>query len=169
MPVELALYFVACEALANVAKYAQATAASVRLTRAGDSVAIEIADDGVGGAQAARGSGLRGLQDRVEALSGPAARDQPGGRGNRRQRGAAVRVVIADDNLLMREGIASLVRRAGIEVAGEAGDADELLRAVDEHAPDAVIVDVRMPPTHTDEGLRAAHAIRAAPPAGWGS
>jgi DNA-binding NarL/FixJ family response regulator len=64
----------------------------------------------------------------------------------------------------MREGIASLVRRAGIDVAGEAGDAGELLRAVDEHLPDAVIVDVRMPPTHTDEGLRAAHAIRAAHP-----
>jgi DNA-binding NarL/FixJ family response regulator len=72
-----------------------------------------------------------------------------------------MRVVIADDNLLMREGITSLVRRAGIEVVGEAGDAEELLRAVDEQTPDAAIVDVRMPPTHTDEGLRAAQAIRA--------
>jgi DNA-binding NarL/FixJ family response regulator len=72
-----------------------------------------------------------------------------------------VRVVIADDNLLMREGISSLLRRAGIEVVGEAGDAKELLRVVDEQTPDATIVDVRMPPTHTDEGLRAAHAIRA--------
>ena len=71
-----------------------------------------------------------------------------------------MRVVIADDNLLMREGVAALVRRAGIAVAGEAGDADELLAAVDEHGPDAAIVDVRMPPTHTDEGLRAAHALR---------
>ena len=71
-----------------------------------------------------------------------------------------MRVVIADDNLLMREGIASLVRRAGVEVVGEAGDAEELLRVVAERAPDAAIVDVRMPPTHTDEGLRAAHAIR---------
>ena len=57
------------------------------------------------------------------------------------------------------------MRRAGIEVVAEAGDADALLRAVDEHAPDAAIVDVRMPPTHTDEGLRAAQEIRAAPPA----
>ena len=71
-----------------------------------------------------------------------------------------MRVVIADDNLLMREGIASLLRRAEIDVVGEAGDAQELLAAVDEHVPDAAIVDVRMPPTHTDEGLRAAHAIR---------
>ena len=75
-----------------------------------------------------------------------------------------MRVVIADDNLLMREGIASLLRRAGVEVVAEAGDADELLRHVDEHAPDVAIVDVRMPPTHTDEGLRAAHEIRTQHP-----
>ena len=80
-PVELALYFVACEALANVGKYAQATAASIRLTRTQESVAIEIADDGVGGAQAARGSGLRGLQDRVEALSGHLLVTSPAGAG----------------------------------------------------------------------------------------
>jgi signal transduction histidine kinase len=79
--VELALYFVACEALANVGKYAQATAASVRLTRTTGSVAIEIADDGVGGAQAARGSGLSGLQDRVEALSGRLLVTSPAGAG----------------------------------------------------------------------------------------
>jgi DNA-binding NarL/FixJ family response regulator len=75
-----------------------------------------------------------------------------------------VRVVIADDNLLMREGIASLLRRAGVEVVGEAADAEELLRVVGEQTPDAAIVDVRMPPTHTDEGLRAAQEIRARHP-----
>ncbi|WP_028066221.1 response regulator transcription factor [Solirubrobacter soli] len=75
-----------------------------------------------------------------------------------------MRVVIADDNLLMREGIAALVRRAGIEVVGEAGDAQALLQVVDERRPEVAIVDVRMPPTHTDEGLQAGHAIRAAHP-----
>jgi DNA-binding NarL/FixJ family response regulator len=75
-----------------------------------------------------------------------------------------VRVVIADDNLLVRAGIAALLRDAGIEVAAEASDADELLRAVDAHRPDVAIVDVRMPPTQTDEGLRAAHEIRARQP-----
>jgi signal transduction histidine kinase len=68
--VEFAAYFVASEALANIGKYAQATAAAVRVTRAGDDLVIEIADDGVGGADPALGSGLRGLTDRVEALGG---------------------------------------------------------------------------------------------------
>jgi signal transduction histidine kinase len=79
--VELGLYFVACEALANVAKYAQATAASVSLLRTERGIAIEIADDGVGGADAGRGSGLRGLADRVEALGGHLLVTSPAGAG----------------------------------------------------------------------------------------
>jgi len=69
-PIELAAYFVASEALANVAKYANADSASVSVFRDGDLARVEIADDGVGGADAAAGSGLRGLADRVEALDG---------------------------------------------------------------------------------------------------
>jgi signal transduction histidine kinase len=69
-PVELAAYFVACEALTNVAKYADASAATVRVWRNGHVAFIEVADDGVGGADDSRGSGLRGLADRVEALDG---------------------------------------------------------------------------------------------------
>ena len=71
-----------------------------------------------------------------------------------------MRVVIADDSLLVREGIASLLRRVGVEVVAEADDGIALLPLVDEHEPDVVIVDVRMPPTHTEEGLEAARAIR---------
>jgi DNA-binding NarL/FixJ family response regulator len=71
-----------------------------------------------------------------------------------------VRVVIADDNLLVRTGVATLLGDAGLEVAAQAEDAEELLRAVDEQRPDLAIVDIRMPPTQTDEGLRAARAIR---------
>ena len=78
---ELALYFVACEALANVAKYAQATAASVRVSRAPSAVVIEIADDGIGGADETAGSGLRGLADRVEALGGGLLVTSPAGAG----------------------------------------------------------------------------------------
>jgi DNA-binding NarL/FixJ family response regulator len=76
-----------------------------------------------------------------------------------------VRVVIADDNLLIRKGIAALLEESGVEVAAQADDAEQLLQAVAEHAPDVAIVDVRMPPTQTDEGLRAAHAIRERHPA----
>jgi signal transduction histidine kinase len=80
-PVELALFFVACEALANVGKYANATAASIRAWQTGDGVAIEIADDGLGGADSAAGSGLRGLSDRVEALDGLLLVTSPPGAG----------------------------------------------------------------------------------------
>jgi DNA-binding NarL/FixJ family response regulator len=71
-----------------------------------------------------------------------------------------VRVVIADDSVLVREGIAALLKRAGVDVAAQASDPDELLACVDAERPDVAIVDIRMPPTHTDEGLRAAHEIR---------
>ena len=71
-----------------------------------------------------------------------------------------MRVVIADDSRLLREGIASLVRDERIEVVAQAGTAEELLAAVDEHQPDAAIVDIRMPPTQTDEGLQAASELR---------
>jgi DNA-binding NarL/FixJ family response regulator len=72
-----------------------------------------------------------------------------------------VRVVVADDAMLTREGIMRLLGGAGIEVAGEADDATGLLRLVAAERPDAVIVDIRMPPTYTDEGLVAATRIRA--------
>jgi DNA-binding NarL/FixJ family response regulator len=75
-----------------------------------------------------------------------------------------MRVVLADDSVLLREGIARLLEDSGFEVVGRAGDAEELLRKVRAHQPDVAIVDIRMPPTHTDEGLRAARTIRAENP-----
>ena len=71
-----------------------------------------------------------------------------------------MRVVIGEDNLLLREGIARLLESDGIEVAAMAGDLEELMRKVRGHKPDLVVVDIRMPPTHTDEGLEAARRIR---------
>jgi DNA-binding NarL/FixJ family response regulator len=73
---------------------------------------------------------------------------------------APLRVVIAEDQLLLRAGLARLLGDAGIEVVGEAGDAPDLLRKVAAHHPDVAIVDVQMPPDYTDDGLRAAIAIR---------
>lgn len=70
------------------------------------------------------------------------------------------RVVLADDDVLLREGLASLLERSEFQVVGQAGDAEELLSLVREHRPDLVIVDIRMPPTHSTEGLDAARAIR---------
>jgi len=72
-----------------------------------------------------------------------------------------LRIVLADDSLLLREGIARLLIEAGFDVVAQAGEPDELLDAVRDHQPDVAIVDIRMPPSHTDEGLRAAEAIRA--------
>jgi DNA-binding NarL/FixJ family response regulator len=71
-----------------------------------------------------------------------------------------MRVVIADDSLLLREGVRRLLEEAGFAVVGQAGDAGQLLREVAEKNPDVAIVDIRMPPTHTDEGLRAARELR---------
>jgi DNA-binding NarL/FixJ family response regulator len=75
-----------------------------------------------------------------------------------------VRVVIAEDTVLLREGLAGLLEDAGHEVVGRAGDAETLLALVGEHAPDLAVVDVRMPPAYDDEGTRAASEIRRSHP-----
>ena len=72
-----------------------------------------------------------------------------------------MRVVVAEDSVLLREGVVRLLREAGHDVVGQAGDHDDLMRKVRAHKPDLAVVDVRMPPTQTDEGLRAAKVIRA--------
>ena len=72
-----------------------------------------------------------------------------------------MRVVIADDAPLIREGVARLLAEHGVDVIGQVGDADALLRTVRDLRPDVALVDIRMPPTHTDEGLRAAGEIRS--------
>jgi len=71
-----------------------------------------------------------------------------------------MRVALADDAVLLREGLARLLHEAGFEIAGLAADADELLALIERNRPDVAIIDIRMPPTHTDEGLRAAKVIR---------
>ncbi len=70
------------------------------------------------------------------------------------------RVVVADDDVLLREGLASLLERSGYQVVGQAGDGSELLALVRQHLPDLVVVDIRMPPSHSTEGLEAAQVIR---------
>jgi DNA-binding NarL/FixJ family response regulator len=75
-----------------------------------------------------------------------------------------MRVVVADDSVLLREGIVRLLEEGGAEVVGQAGDADDLIRKVSAHRPDVAVVDIRMPPTHSDDGLRAAVEIRRSMP-----
>ena len=72
-----------------------------------------------------------------------------------------MRVVVADDSVLLREGVVRLLTENGFDVVGQAGDAEDLIRKVRAHKPDVAVVDIRMPPTNTDDGLRAALAIRA--------
>src|SRR3954468_5252792 len=75
-----------------------------------------------------------------------------------------MRVVVADDSVLLREGVVRLLQEAGFDVVAQAGDAEDLIRKVGAHKPDVAVVDVRMPPTQTDEGLRAAAEIKRSRP-----
>ena len=74
--------------------------------------------------------------------------------------GDRLRVVLAEDDVLLREGLASLLERSGLHVVGQAGDATQLLTLVEDTAPEVAVVDIRMPPTRTTEGLEAARTIR---------
>ena len=163
--VEANAYFVVAEALTNVAKHAEAHTASVDVHTVNGYLRIEVADDGRGGADAAKGSGLAGLADRAAAVDGAFSVVSPARRRNDGDRGAAVRIVIAEDSVLLRDGLTRLLAERGHEVVATAGDAVELLAAVAREAPDVAIVDVRMPPTFTDEGVRAALELRERNPA----
>src|SRR4051812_29376945 len=98
---------------------------------------------------------------RMAAVAPVADRAGPGGATSV---ACALRVVIAEDSLLLRAAMARLLEDAGLDVVGQAGDADDLLRKVRAHKPDVAIIDIRMPPDQLDEGLQAARAIRAEAP-----
>jgi len=95
-----------------------------------------------------------------QLLADDLPRDFPPLRNTVSQLGAGRRVSIAEDSILLREGVVRLLEEAGFEVVSQAGNADDLLRHVAMHRPDVAVVDIKMPPTHTDEGLRAAREIR---------
>ena len=101
------------------------------------------------------------LAEGIDAEFPPLRIDSPGGGVSApAANGDSMRVVVAEDSVLLREGIARLLEDAGLEVVGQAGTADELMLKVRSYAPDVAIIDIRMPPTQTDEGLRAAREIR---------
>ena len=95
-----------------------------------------------------------------QLLADDLPRDFPPLRNTVSNLGAAISAVLADDTVLLREGVARLLSEAGFDVVAQSGNADDLLRHVAMHKPAVAVVDIRMPPTHTDEGLRAAHEIR---------
>jgi DNA-binding NarL/FixJ family response regulator/class 3 adenylate cyclase len=95
-----------------------------------------------------------------QVLADGLPRDFPPLRAGVETLGGGMRVVIADDSILLREGVARLLEDAGFEVVGQSGTGEDVVRHVGLYKPDVAIVDIRMPPTHTDEGLRAAEAIR---------
>ena len=158
--VEATAYFVACEAVTNAVKHAAARRLLVQAERRGSQLVVTVRDDGVGGAATAERVGVaRPLR--------PSGRDRrPDDRAEFRRNWdnpdgcAAVRVLIAEDQALLREGLARLFRDGGHEVPATYADAHELLPAVVERRPDLVVLDVRMPPTFTDEGTRAAREIK---------
>ena len=159
--VESAAYFVVNEALTNVARHAMATRAHVS-HRPGRRPPRRRGPRRRRRRRRRRpsGTGLQGLRDRVAGLGGSMYVISPARRADDDLRGAAVRVVIAEDSVLLRAGLTRILADAGEEVVATVGAADELMAAVERHQPDLCIVDVRMPPTHTDDGLRAAIAIR---------
>ncbi len=106
---------------------------------------------------------LEGLPEPVrvyQLLADDLPRDFPPLRKTIATLGNSVSVVLADDTVLLREGVARLLTESGFDVVAQSGNAEDLLRHVGMHKPDVAIVDIRMPPTHTDEGLRAAREIR---------
>ena len=109
---------------------------------------------------------VKGLSDPVHVIRAVPDEDPAELLSARTQAGATpgLRVALADDSVLLREGVARLLSESGFRVIAQAGDAEELLTAVAADPPDVAITDIRMPPTNTDEGLRAAHRIRSEHP-----
>ena len=167
--IEATAYFVVSEALANVAKHARASTAQVSIRRLPGRLAVQVSDDGVGRGQAGtwlrtgRAGGPGGVGGRRAAGGQPARRRDQAGGGHpvsMTPLEGRLRVVIAEDAVLLREGLRRVLNDAGLDVAGVAGDAVQLLQQVAALRPGVVLADIRMPPTQTTEGLEAALEIR---------
>ena len=165
-PVEQAAYFVVSEALTNVARHSGARRAGVHAWRRDDTFVLTVEDDGAGGATRGRRRHRAGRPGRPARGAGwDAAGDQPARRSDGGEDGVpGLRIVLAEDAALLREGLVGILERSGHEVLAAVEDADALLAFTARLQPDLVITDIRMPPTHTDEGLRAAAQIRAEHP-----
>ena len=168
-PVEAAAYFVIAEALTNVAKYAERQRGhggrpAGQRTRRGRNTRRWCGRSGslprLGSARPRRSCRRTGRFPGTR-LSTRVGHYSPSGDPRMSTEENQLKVVVAEDSVLLREGLVRLLEDSGFDVAGQAGDAEDLLRKVGAHKPDVAVIDVRMPPSHTDEGLRAARKIRA--------
>ena len=125
---------------------------------------MDVSDDGRGGAVANPGGGLQGLSDRVAAAGGTLAIVSDAGSGTSAACRGPMRLVIADDSAVVRDGLLHALQAHGHEVVGTAADGAELLACVQRERPQVALIDIRMPPTHTSEGLDAASTIRKRAP-----
>ncbi len=157
--VEACAYFVVAEALTNVARHADATQAvvTVRTDEAANTLHVSVFDDEARRRTHRRRRGFDGTARPGRAGAGGPRNlhaVQPRHRPHDRHGGAAMRIVIAEDSALLRAGIERILADAGHEIVAGVPDATELLRIVNDQKPDLAILDVRMPPTFTDEGIR---------------
>lgn len=143
--------------LREVIRHGTASSISIRPAGEGDLLRVEVRDDGRG-----QRSERAAAQGRRAGRTGD--RGRPGGRPHGDRGGAAVRIVIAEDNVLLSEGLKLLLGTRGHEVAAVVVDAEGFAAAVREHSPDLAIVDVRLPPGFRDEGIHAAIAARSEHP-----
>jgi len=162
--VEATAYFVVAEALTNIAKHSGARNAAVRLGQRDGQLRVVVVDDGQGGAEPRAGSGLSGDPAPGRSARRDVRADQSRRRTYHYDCEPAMRIVIAEDDFLVREGLALMLRAESLDVVATASSPDDFLAAVGKHHPDVAIVDVRMPPTHTDEGIVAAVEARRRQP-----
>ena len=166
--VETTAYYVAAEAITNAVKHAEATSITLDVDIVAGQLHVRVTDDGNG--RAAPRPGLRTRRPRRPCRRTRRAAVDPEQtrRRHHHRSDTSVRIVIAEDSTLFREGLASLLTDAEHDIVARVPDATTLMEAVRDHHPDLAIVDVRMPPDHTDDGARAATALRATYP-GWAS
>ena len=161
--IEVAAYYVVSESLANIGKHAKAKTVTIDVTREGDELVVEVIDDGIGALTASAGPAF--AVSRTESRRRrPAARLDPDWRRHSVCAPRCRAVALAEDSVLLRDGLSRLLNDEGFEVVAQCQDAAELMRKLSAYEVDVVIVDIRLPPTHTDEGLRAALEIRESYP-----
>ncbi|CAM5408543.1 hypothetical protein SFUMM280S_00501 [Streptomyces fumanus] len=161
-PVESAAYFAVSEVLTNAVKHSGADRIWVDLHHTDGFLRIAVTDNGRGGAVIGAGSGLSGVERRLGTFDGVLACVWlPRGRPHHGHHGDPLRVVLAEDLFLLRDGLARwLLEAHGFQIAAAVESGPELTRALAELDPDVAVVDVRLPPTHTDEGLQCALRAR---------